>query len=498
MATREDLISAFGRLQDIKGDKRRATWLALFGGPRPATPAAGIGAIESAEATAGLATALAKLREQSARLEEKTLQGQLDERAAARAARSEMLGIVGPIIQKAMGEMGATERAQIQGKYGLMEELIPLSLGERGPLSERASDALTENTGAIRTLSERYKAASEGGRAPAVGDLPFASLVETMIALPSEDVYPFLAAVEERAGLPARTLEAALKNPSGFAPGSPEEQLFGSGEFQATLSDAGPVLAQADAVEAQRVGKVDEASAMLSALSSDVIKRGVGPKSLEALLGILDRYAVGDLPEADDVEEGAAEGVEEETRGRIPSAGAEQEALILQRMQDVAPTEAPLTVEQMEANLYASPAFAEFSREYASPREATRALRKLARQSRRDRRATMRKTRAATAGEIVATGGTAKETQAAKDAVRAQAPRIRPAAAAVAGADPAAMGDVGRPLDLVNQRRAASVERLKSTLAAAKKFEAGEGAPEIKLPGGLLGRTAAQKKPGEM
>jgi len=404
--------------------------------------------------------------------------------------------------------MNTADRERIQGKYGLMEALIPLSLGERGPLSERASDALAENTGAIRTLSERYKAASEGGRAPAVGDLPFADLVKTMIGLPSEDVYPFLAAVEERAGLPARTLEAALKNPSGFAPGSPEEQLFGSGEFQATLSDAGPVLAQADAVEAQRVDKVDEAAEMLSALSSDVIKRGVGPKSLESLLGILDRYAVGDLPEADDVEEVAAEGVEEETQGRIPSAGEEQETLILQRMKDVAPTEAPLTVEQMEANLYASPAFAEFSREYASPREATRALRKLARQSRRDRRATMRQTQAATVSDIAAAGGTARETQAAADAVRAKAPQISPAATAVAGTDPPAVGDVGRSLDLASQRRAVSVERLRSAITAAQKFRAGEGAPEIKLPSLSVPRTmrpgmnildkSAQKKPGEM
>ena len=110
----------------------------------------------------------------------------------------------------------------------------------------------------------------------------------------------------------------------------------------------------------------------------------------------------------------------------------------------------------------------------------------------------MRQTRAATAGEIVATGGNAEETRAAKDVVRARAPQISSAATAVKGADPAAMGDVGRSLDLENQRRVASAERIKNALAKAQKFAAGEGGPEIKLSGGtMLGKTAAKKKPGE-
>lgn len=480
MASDDALLEAAYTLHRGKKQQRKAAFQSWFWG-RPmaeVAPAQVPTAVERAEAAAKVAASLADLRGRTAFVASKQLEDQMSQRRARVDLQKAILDNAADLMQEGLRGLTQTQQAQITGKLGVARALAEPAMAPGVGLGERGTDALGAPSvqDAIRTLESRYTSAQSGAPATAIGEDAMKKIADAAIGLPSEEVYPFLEAIEQRAGLPKTTLEAAFKNPQGFDPESPEGKLFGAGEFAAAFGTLQPTLAAADQAEMDRVETQEQALATFATMLADVNTQhgaslGSAKPAVESLLGLADRMGSMDPQDAaEEVEiEASAAG---EVAQQIPSAGEIPEAELTKLLEELGnPPAVEPTLAQMEDNLRGSGAFQTYMAERGL-RDPDEARKMLDKEARKWGRARGRRGQASARAEAVARGTVPQDE--AQGVARAAAPTRAPSrsATAVSGALAPAMGEVTRKprTDFAAERREQSAKRLRESLAAAQEF----------------------------
>lgn len=467
----------------------KAGVLSLFTGlPVTRVEGTAVDPVAAAEAASSLVTALAKLREPIAAVQEAKAAGRLADKGARDALTLEMLKGLFEVAKTTISSAGSVEAQKAAGLLDIqlkgMEEVSRLRSGE---MDKATLEMFAEKAPAV--ASSLRTAYTKGG---SIADQDLEAVVQMLAGVPQQSAaqrIALLRSLDEQAGLPRDTLFQALTNPESL--GDAERALFGPA-FDRDRYRSAQILAL-DGYE-RRVAEKEQ----IKELERDYIesgaralRTGIGSRTQAAALGPVLEFAEAYLSQGElspeQLEDASDVAVDLATE--VPMADEATEAAVQKRLAALDP-EVPLTPRQMEQAILDSPEFAAYMEDKGlqDPQTARKLLRKETRQWEKARR---KQDRATIASGAIAKGApTPAETQQALTQARAPAKPPTPKTLAVAGAEPPAMGEVTRrpeAQDFAAERRRKASENIASALKARTEFE-------MAKPRGMLGQPPKQQE----